>query len=106
MSVERKLAWGGLLVGLVSLIPLFRESLGLSITLVIVLIAVASYLIYSEYCVTRTAMTTVELEKKLVIHDRDGKKATLTRNSECEPTLAWFMKSGSEIWLLMGALVP
>lgn len=95
MSTDRKLAWLGLLVGLIGLIPVLHEaSFKLSTLLVLLLVAVGSYLVYSEWQVTRSAMTTLELEKKVVIHDAGGTNSTLTRRQKIRANYAFL----GEIW--------
>lgn len=95
MSTDRKLAWLGLIVGLIALIPVFHDlPMVFSITLVVALVLVGSYLIYSEWSLTRTAATTLILEKKITIHDANGVSATLNRTQKMKVNHAWL----GEIW--------
>ena len=95
MSTDRKLAWLGLLVGLIGLIPVLHEaSFKLSTLLVLVLVVVGGYLVYSEWQVTRSAMTTLALEKKVIIHDAGGVSSTLIRVQKIRANYAFL----PEIW--------
>jgi hypothetical protein len=58
------------------------------------MLGVGGYLVYSEWNPTRTAMTTLTLTKRVVIHDREGKTSTLYRIQKVRANDRWV----EEIW--------
>jgi hypothetical protein len=95
VSIDRKLAWVALLIGVAGLIPAFKEA-GWAWTLPIILflLAIGGYLAYSEWSSTRTAVSILSLEKKVVIHDRSGANASLVRVQKIRVNQGWL----SEYW--------
>lgn len=90
MSIDRKLAWGGLLVGLAGLIPTFKEAgWAWALPLTIALLVIGSYLSYSEWSTTRTAVTVLSLEKRVIIHDVEGRRADLIRTQKIRVNQGW-----------------
>lgn len=93
MSVDRRLAWIGLFVGIAGLIPALKETgWGWALALTVVLMAIGGYLVYSEWSSTRTAVTVLSLEKKVVIHDKNGARATLTRVQKIRVNQGWLQE--------------
>ena len=95
MSTDRKLAWAGLALGIVGLIPLFKEQAwGWTLAVLLAMLLVGGYLVYSEWSSTRTAVTILSLRKKAVIHDIQGKTARLERVQKIRVNYGWL----SEYW--------
>jgi hypothetical protein len=59
---------------------IFKEvGWGWTFTVILILLCIGVYLVYSEWSSTRTAVTVLSLEKKVVICDTQGKIAQLER---------------------------
>lgn len=90
MTVDRKLAWAGLIVGIAALIPAFGTvGWALALPLLLVLFGAGGYLVYSEWSNTRTAVTVLSLEKKVVILDGTGRQANLVRTQKIRVNQGW-----------------
>jgi hypothetical protein len=90
MSVDRKLAWVGLAVGIAGLIPIFKEAgSAWALAVLLLLLAVGGYLIYSEWSNTRTAVSILSVEKKAEIFDAAGKRALLKRTQKIRVNQGW-----------------
>jgi len=95
LTTDRKIAWAGLLIGIVALFPLFKEA-GWQWTLLLTLavFAAGSYLVYTEWRFTRSAFTTLTIQKKVVIRDIHGADASLVRTQKIRANYNFV----SEIW--------
>lgn len=90
VSNDRKIAWVALLIGVVGLIPIFRESNWKWSALVVLIVAlIGAYLIYTEWRFTRSAITTLSLKKHVVISDIGGTKAKLIRTQTVRANYAF-----------------
>jgi hypothetical protein len=95
VSTDRKIAWISLLVGVIALIPLFHEpDWKWPALLAVVVVAAGGYLVFNEWKFSRTAMTTIEVKKRVKIHDNAGVASTLTRTQKVRINYAWV----GEIW--------
>lgn len=107
MSFDRKLAWGGLLLGIAGLVPALKEAGWVwALALVVVLLLVGGYLVYSEWNSTRTAVSVLSLEKKVVIHDRDGRNADLIRTQKIRVNQGWLHEYWFRNMVTDGAFGP
>jgi hypothetical protein len=107
MSLDRKLAWAGLLLGIAALVPALKEAgWAWALLLVVFLLAVGGYLVYSEWSSTRTAVTVLSLEKKVVIRDREGINADLIRTQKIRVNQGWLHEYWFRNMVADGAFGP
>jgi hypothetical protein len=95
MTTDRKLAWAALLVGIIALLPLFKENnWQWTLLLTLAVLAVGTYLVYTEWRFTRSAFTTLTIRKKVVIRDIHGTDSSLVRTQMIRANYNFV----SEIW--------
>lgn len=83
MSTDRRIAWFGIGLSLLGLIPIFRDaSLQLIVAYCLLFGALLAFFLYAAFRTSGPQYATLFLEKKLTIHEKDGSKASLERKQK------------------------
>jgi len=95
MSSDRKIAWFGIGLSVLGLIPIFRDaSVQLIVVYCLLFLVLVGFFLYAAYRTSGPQYTTISLKKVLTIQDRDGRLASLTREQRIRVNYG----SIQEIW--------
>lgn len=95
MSTDRKIAWMGIILSVLGLLPIFRDANSqLMVAYCLLFLALLGFFLYAVYRTSGPQYTTVSLKKTLTIQNKAGDLANLTR----EHTIHVNYGSVEEIW--------
>jgi hypothetical protein len=95
MSADRKIAWFGIGLSVLGLLPIFRDAnTQLIVAYCLLFLALIAFFIYAAYRTSGPQFSTVSLKKVLTIQDKGGVLANLTREQRIRVNYG----SIAEIW--------
>lgn len=95
MSTDRKIAWFGIALSALGLVPIFRDAnTQLIVAYCLLFLALLGFFLYAAYRTSGPQFSTVSLKKVLTIQDKDGALANLTREQRIRVNYG----SIAEIW--------
>jgi hypothetical protein len=95
MSTDRKIAWLGIGLSALGLVPIFRDAkTQLIVAYCVAFLAVLAFFLYTVYRTSGPQYTTTSLKKELTIHDKDATLASLRREHRIHVNYG----SIAEIW--------